>query len=120
MLYCHAMLSIFPDVLFLAPFAAFFLRIAGGVFFGYSAWRHLKDASLPLRVLGVGEAVVAVSLFVGAWTQAVALLGAIISAIWLFQPNTRSVALGTASLLLIISFTLILTGPGPFAFDLPL
>jgi hypothetical protein len=114
------MLSVFPDVLFLAPFAAFFLRIAAAVLFGYAGWHHLKNTSIPLRVLGFGEIVVAVSLFFGAWTQVGALLGAIIAAIWLFQPSTRTLALGTSALLLVISFTLILTGPGPFAFDLPL
>jgi hypothetical protein len=114
------MLSVFPDVLFLAPFAAFFLRVAAALFFGYAAWSHLKSSSFQLRVLGIGEALVAVALFFGAWAQAGALLGAIIAAIWLFQPSTRATGVGTAALLLVISFALILTGPGPLAFDLPL
>jgi hypothetical protein len=116
----RVMLSVFPDVLFLAPFASFFLRVAVAILFGSVAWHHLKETGVGLRVLGAGEAVVALSLFFGAWAQPAALLGVIIAAVWLFQRTSRRVALSTVLLAAVICFGLILTGPGPFAFDLPL
>lgn len=114
------MLSIFPEILFLSPFAATLIRIALALLFAYAALEHLKRADLSSRTLAVFELVAAGLLLAGAWTQPAALLGAVIAAIWYFQPTSRVVALSSIFLAFIMSLSLVLTGPGAFAFDLPL
>lgn len=114
------MLSVFPEILFLSPFAALLIRVALALTFAHAAWRHVESGNIASRTLGILEGVAGVALFVGAWTQPAALLGAIISAVWLFQPTARAFAMSTVVLALVMSLSLILTGPGAFAFDLPL
>lgn len=114
------MLSIFPEILFLSPFAALFIRAAVGLVFTYCAWDHLKENDGVARSLGVLEIVLGAAFFAGAWTQALALVGAIVMGIFLWQPTRRPIALGTALLTLVMCLSLLVTGAGPFAFDLPL
>ena len=91
-----------------------------GLLFAYCALEHFKRTDLPSRVLAVFELVAAGLLVAGAWTQPAALLAGIIAAIWYFQPTSRVVALSSILLALVMSISLVLTGPGAFAFDLPL
>ena len=114
------MLSVFPDVLFLSPFAATIIRVSLAILFAYAAWRHLERTDIASRTLGGFEILAAGFLAAGAWTQPGALLGVIISAIWYFQPSSRIFVLSTTLLAIVMSFSLILMGPGAFAFDLPL
>ena len=114
------LLSAFPDLLFLSPFAAFVIRVALGVVFGYVALRHFENTSNKLRALAALEAVLAVSLIAGAWTQVAAIASLLVIGLWYWSPSLRTVALGTAILSAVLAFTLIITGAGPFAIDLPL
>ena len=114
------MLSLFPDILFLAPFSAFLLRLSLGVVFGYAAWKYFAHETTLLRAFGFVEAIIAIALIAGAWTQAAALAAFIVIAIHFFMPSLRTIALGTALLSLVISISLLVTGAGVFALDLPL
>ena len=114
------MLSVFPQILFLAPIAATLIRLALAALYAYAAWRHAERSDVASRTLALGEVAVTISLLLGVWAQPGALLGAIISAIWVFQPSSRVISLSTALLSFVMCFSLLLTGAGAFAFDLPL
>lgn len=114
------MLSLFPELLFLAPLAAFLIRITVGFSLGLIAYRHVTVAKNHFRALGIIEGVLAVLCIAGAYTQAAALAGAIVFATILSVPAYRALPRSTLALLLVMSLSLILTGAGPFAFDLPL
>ncbi len=113
------MLSLFPELLFLSPFAAFFIRIALAVVFGWSAWQRLRTET-PLKVFSAIDIVVAVALFLGFYTQLAAIIGVICTTAWLFKPAWNPYPQSTAALALVMCISLLVLGAGPFAFDLPL
>lgn len=113
------MLSVFPELLFLSPLAATLIRGALVIFFGYAAWKHSLNADLSLRALGLGEAAVMFALFFGAWTQPAAVAGAVLLLGWFFL-QTRPYTISSILLALVMCLSLLVLGPGPFAFDLPL
>ena len=49
------MLSIFPDLFFLAPLSAFLIRIALGIVLGYAAISHFEQKTLAARSFAVME-----------------------------------------------------------------
>jgi uncharacterized membrane protein YphA (DoxX/SURF4 family) len=132
------MLSLFPQILFLAPFGTTLLRVAAGITFLVVAWMHFdRRAALgeeEFIVIGRGawipifaalvEFLVGGALVLGAYTQAAALIGALLAFkhfVWQrrypqFFPLPRS----TSALLFVICLSLLVTGAGIFAFDLPL
>ena len=114
------MLSIFPEILFLSPFAALFLRVAAGAVFGYAASRHIAQGDLLSRGVGGIEIICAVLLFAGLYTQPAAILGIALFLVHASIPRLRVVPVSAGFLLLTICISLLLTGPGAFAFDLPL
>ena len=114
------MLSLFPQLLFLAPFAVFFIRIAAGFSLGYMAWKHWTVLENRVRVLSIIEGILGLLLLVGAYTQAVALIGFLILLASIFIKKYHVLPRSTLLLLALLSFSLILMGAGPFAFDLPL
>ncbi|MEK7069143.1 MAG: hypothetical protein AAB947_02040 [Patescibacteria group bacterium] len=114
------MLSLFPEILFLAPLSATLIRVALGIAFGYVAWKHLNTADTMGKVLGIAEGVVALTLIVGAWTQPIALLGIVIFFIHVAIPRLRTLPTSTALLLLVMCVSLLFTGAGAQAVDLPL
>lgn len=114
------MSSFFREILFLTPMAAFFLRVAAGSALGLLAYRHVFVPQNSFRVAGIIEGIIAVLLIAGAYTQPAALLGAIVLGIILSIPAYRALPRSTLALLIVICLSLVLTGAGPFAFDLPL
>lgn len=114
------MLSVFPEILFLSPLAAFLIRLALATLFAHTAWNHVQRPDAASRALAIVEIGVAVALALGAWTQPAALLGGLIVVVWLMQPLLRTVATSTILLALVMCLSLILTGAGAFALDLPL
>ena len=114
------MLSLFPQILFLSPFAALLIRIILALFLALAAWRHLSRSDMGSRIRSVIEVALAVPIFVGAWTQAVALLGLILVGITLFMPKLRAYPLSTLILGCVLFATLVVTGAGAYAFDLAL
>jgi uncharacterized membrane protein YphA (DoxX/SURF4 family) len=113
------MLSLFPSLLFLAPFAALFIRVAVAIALVLASWKQMSEGGAVARTLGVLEFVAAAALFVGFWTQAAALLAILLFVAMLLIPN-RPYPESTLLLALVMALTLVVTGPGAFAFDLPL
>lgn len=114
------MLSLFPELLFLSSFAATLIRIALAVFLAYEAWNGMAHASVPARAFAAAKILIAAALFVGAWTQLAALGATIIFTLSLFVPRMRTSPLSATLLALAMALSLIVTGAGAVAFDLPL
>jgi uncharacterized membrane protein YphA (DoxX/SURF4 family) len=132
------MLNPFPDLLVFGFFAPTLLRFAVAAVLAYLAYTHFKNRQalgvLQFPVVGKAqrvvwlaiavEAAVALGLFFGYYTQIFALLGALVMlkrVVWGKKyPTFFVLARGTALLLLVICLSLLLTGAGAFAFDLPL
>ena len=114
------MLSLFPQILFLAPFSATLIRLTLAVLLVYAAWRHIGRNDAVARTLGVLEFAAGLALFVGAWTQGVALAAFLgILGGYVF-PRMRIYPMSTMLLGLVLCLSLVVTGAGIFAFDLPL
>jgi uncharacterized membrane protein YphA (DoxX/SURF4 family) len=114
------MLSLFPEVLFLAPFAALLLRVALAVFLALTAWAHMSRPEILARAWALVEIAAALALFVGAWTQAAALIASVWLFASLFVPQMRAFPSSTVLLAIVIALSLVVTGPGPYSLDLPL
>lgn len=114
------MLSVFPSILFLAPFSALLIRTALALVFAFAGWKHLAREENLTRVLATLELIAAILLLAGAWTQVGALIGIITVSLWLAFPNTRPISKIAAMLALVMCVSLLITGGGAFAFDLPL
>ena len=133
------MLSLFPGILFLAPLGTALLRVVAGLYFIYAAYGmmaakdELRSGRFPLvghpaewMVLGgaLGTFVIGVLLVVGLWTQVAAILGALgalkFAAYVRWYEPALPLSSATGILLFVICLTLIVSGPGLFAFDLPL
>ncbi|MCR4325201.1 MAG: hypothetical protein NUV59_00100 [Patescibacteria group bacterium] len=114
------MLSALPQLLFLSPLAAALIRLAIAVVFGYMAWRHVRAPETLFRISGAVEAVVGLALLLGAWTQPMALLGVVLVAGSLLFPRARALPRSALALALVMCATLVMTGAGAFAVDLPL
>jgi uncharacterized membrane protein YphA (DoxX/SURF4 family) len=115
------MLSVFPEILFLAPFAALALRLALAILFALGAWQHFSAQDISIRVFSALEFGIAAALFAGAWTQPVALVGLAVALVGLvFVPRIRAYPLSTMLLACVMLASLVVMGAGAFAFDLPL
>ena len=114
------MLSVFPELLFLSPFAALLIRVALSAIFAYSAWQRFHDPRSLLKTYGAIDAALAILLLAGAYTQLAAIVGIICTFAWLVSPSIRPLPLSTAALALVMSLSLLIMGAGPFAYDLPL
>jgi hypothetical protein len=114
------MLSTFPEILFLAPVAVALLRIALGGYLAYAAWHHIAESDTVLRIAAVLEAGIAIALLAGLRVQAVAILAALVVIAMIASPRIRRYPMSTLILLLLLAISLVVTGAGAFAFDLPL
>jgi len=132
------MLSLFPQILFLAPFSATLLRISAGLVFLYLAYFHISNrrkaaeelsaliggASVVIYIYSLIELALALALILGAWTQAAGLVGFVIAVKMLLIRRSlkelRPLGALSYALLAVICLSLVVTGAGIFAFDLPL
>jgi uncharacterized membrane protein YphA (DoxX/SURF4 family) len=132
------MLSLFPQILFLSPISATLLRVCGGLTFTYLAYAHFSNrraaseelsrligaARIIIPVYSIIELVIAVFLVGGAYTQLAALIGSIITFKMLFVRHTlrelKPLSQASYALLAVICLSLVFTGAGAFAIDLPL
>lgn len=132
------MLNPFPGLLVYGFFAPTLLRLAVAVVFAWAAWSqwsHRKELGhVRFPLVGGGawvvwltllvEILAALGLFFGYYTQWAAILGALLAlkyAVWdhrypKFFPLSRAAAL----LILVICLSLLLSGAGALAYDLPL
>jgi uncharacterized membrane protein YphA (DoxX/SURF4 family) len=132
------MLSLFPQILFLSPLGTTLLRIvAGGIFLLY-AWTHAANREelgrIRFFIIGNGvwipllaalvEFLAGIALVCGIYTQGAAIVGALLalkSLVWRRRYPTFFTLSPIASMLLFaICLSLIVSGAGAFAFDLPL
>ncbi len=114
--------TLFPNLLTYSFFAPFILRLAIGGIFLCAAWKTWKEnAPGGGRVASAVSAILGAALIIGIFTQLAALLG-IAKVIGLaFQKKIPSVfhSKTFAILAIAILISLILTGAGAHAFDLP-
>ncbi len=119
------MLSIFPTLLMLDGFAPLLLRLTLGIVFMLWARDKVRQkSSLKNKQIGVIEIIIGILLIIGYITQIAALAAVILLGIRLIQ-KIKDKAFFTDGvnyyfILFMIALSLLLTGPGFIAFDLPL
>ena len=114
-------LSIFPEILTYGLVAPLLLRLGVGVLILFYGLERYKKRHHPISI---AHFIVGLLLIVGLYTQIAAILGVILNKIEVY-PKWKSRTLtkeGSALYVLagIILLSLLFTGPGFFAFDLPL
>ena len=134
------MLNPFPDLLNYSTLAPFILRLVLGLIFldlGILKFKserkrwiaslqalHLSPAELLVTIFGLIEVVGGVLLILGAWTQIAALAFVIIVGLEFYIEYKDASVLKRDivfyMLVLAIAVSLLLTGAGAFAFDIPL
>jgi len=122
------MLSVFPELFFLAPLAVFLLRVVLGLLFIWHGYSKFKPSSVPVssfvRIIGLLEVLGGISLVLGFVTQLAALVLSIIVLLALAAKLKGSTHLKYSVdfyiLLFVATFSLVFLGPGAFAIDLPL
>ncbi|OHA92332.1 MAG: hypothetical protein A3J09_02565 [Candidatus Zambryskibacteria bacterium RIFCSPLOWO2_02_FULL_51_21] len=134
------MLNPFPDLLAYSILAPLFLRLVLGLIFidlGFLKFRsekqrwitsfealYLRPADLFVAVYGIIQIAGGLLLLIGLWTQVAALAFAILTGIELgIELSMREVLKRDITfylLLFVISISLLLTGAGAYAFDIPL
>ncbi len=134
------MLSIFPSLLIFGILAPFILRVIVGVYFLHAGYldfgkeeggsleeitkKHGKYAKPFLTIFAIAEVVVGLSLIVGLFTQVAALIGIIFVLKFLWFKNEFPIFIKHEKvfyfMVLTILFSLLLTGAGALAIDLPL
>ena len=132
------MLSVFPELLTYGLLAPLILRLVAGIFFlktGMTAFYELKQSSFPWTEIlkqrkslekllrGTVEAVGGLLLCIGFLTQVAALVLALVAAERFIHPyykEEKKVFPIAEALLIAILISLMITGPGFFAIDLPL
>ena len=132
------MLNPFPDLLMFGFFAPTLLRVVAALMFVYLAYVHFKNKDAIARIklpfisggawyiwaLLVVELIVAAGLFFGYYTQYVAvlaLLGLLKHFMWRSRyPQIFVLPRTTITLLIAILLSLLVTGAGALAFDIPL
>ena len=120
-------LSVFPQLLFLGLIAPLLLRVAVGVFMLFSGWERYKKTQNQSFVPHFTSGLLVISgvlVLLGLYTQIGVILG-IIALIFDKYVETRSGQLSRDKKILyiivaIILLSLLFTGPGFLAFDLPL
>ncbi|MEA1929520.1 MAG: hypothetical protein U9M92_01360 [Patescibacteria group bacterium] len=125
------MLNLFPDLLTYGFFAPAFLRLVLGLSFIYFGYRTLgskapaAESSAIYKILGLIEFLAGLMILFGTWTQGAALVLIVLLLLNLFGflknllPVTAP-ALAYQLLVLGALLSLLLTGAGAFAFDIPL
>lgn len=134
------MLNPFPEFLVFGFFAPTLLRITLGVYFIYLGKKkfgserakvgsffeslNIGPAKHYVNSLAVTEIIIGIFFIIGFFTQIAALIAAIISlvsvVIAIKYPEVKTLKASEYALLLITSITLLFTGAGFLAFDLPL
>ena len=115
------MLSLFPQLFFLAPFSASLIRLAVAAVFMYTAWVHWNRQDLRLaRGKSIVEGLCAIALVLGYYVQAAAIVSLVISIMWVASPIRRPLPFSAILLTMVMCLSLLVTGAGLLAFDLPL
>ncbi len=119
------MLSLFPSLLAFEQIAHLVLRLTLGIIFLFWAYKGYRGGKTSKHLaLTILEGIIGILLVAGLYTQLAALIAAIIFISRLAE-KIRGESFFTDGvnyyfILLVISLSLLLTGPGFLAFDLPL
>lgn len=119
-------LSLFPSLLTYQQAAPLIIRIILAAVLIHWAYRELKNpvATIHAKGLCLIEGVVGILLFIGLYTQGAALVAAIDLLVRLINRITKKAFLTDGVnyylILLVLAVSLMLTGAGFYAFDLPL
>jgi len=112
------LLNTFPLLLSFGLIAPLLLRVTVGLFFLTFAFQ--KGASAVL-VRNIAFFILSILLILGAWTQVASIVSLVILAGAFFSPTLRGrINRGTLILLFVICLSLIVSGAGFYAVDLPL
>jgi len=137
------MLNIFPNLLFLGLLSPFLIRIALGIIFLWIGYSYLfKDREIIMKQIsdrwpkisapivwfyGIFEIIAGIFLALGFLTQIAAIAGILISVDalfvkWLYKDLSSIAKYSKLFYMLIfaVSLSLLFSGAGAFAFDLPL
>ena len=122
------MLSLFPSLLSYERFGPFLIRIVLGITLGYFGYKKViaqgTSSGSNARTYGAVEIFVSLFLIIGLYTQLAALINAIILVIKIsFKARDRALftdGINYYVLLLAMALSVIVTGAGAWAFDLPL
>jgi len=115
----HVMVSLFPDLLTFALFAPFVIRLFLGVYFIVWGWKTTQktgESAMRWKIIGFIGLISGVFVVVGFATQAVAIVLAAFS-LYLARHATNRMPY---ILLLRMAISLLFSGAGFLAFDLPL
>ena len=117
--------SIFPQLLTYWMVGPLLLRLVlAGVFFYFGYHKSMSPQSKWSKSLGVIEIILAILLLAGLFTQVASLLVAVILVVQLVDKvrskNFLTSGVNYFLILLVIAISLVFTGPGFLAFDLPL
>ncbi len=117
------MLSIFPNLLTYSLFAPILLRLTIGAIFLFWAYANLRSTTKNTPLIAL-EALIGLLLILGLFTQPAALLASIIL-LYRLGHKVKARAFFTDGvnyyfILLVISLSLLVLGPGSYSFDLPL
>lgn len=138
-MYTPAMLSLFPQILWLAPFSLTILRLGAGIAFVYAGYfmivRRKDFTKIRLPVIhhpalwmlwasGIITIVDGFCILIGYGTQLAAIVGLIIAikhmSLSKQYDSLRPLARSTYALLVLICLALLISGAGPYGLDLPL
>jgi uncharacterized membrane protein YphA (DoxX/SURF4 family) len=121
-----SMLSLFPSLLSWSQVAPLLDRLCLGAVLLWWAYRLYHNGSAPtgMKLVGLIEVVIAIFLVIGLWTQA-AVLAAVIDLLIRIGGRIRNKSFLTNGInyylvLLVLAVSLMLSGAGFLAFDLPL
>lgn len=131
------MLSLFPSLLSYQQLSPFIVRVTLGavfVFWAYRTFRNkngnlfaasaLTSSPVNMKIIAIVEAAAGILLVVGLWTQVAALVAAIDLLIRLIERVKNRAFLTDGVnyylILLVMALSLLVTGAGRLAFDLPL
>ena len=121
-------LSLFPYLLSYQQLAPFLIRIVVGVTLAYFGYHKIlgsgQSSGSNSKIYGWVEIIIAIFLIIGLWTQAAALLNAVILLIklgWkIKEKKFLTDGINYYILLLVMAISLVFTGPGFLAIDYPL
>lgn len=133
------MLSLFPGILYLAPLSTALLRIASGFTLLYISYEFVRTrrriaennvviaGRIPEWLTLIGSLAIFVSgvlLVIGLYTQAVAIVGMLVALKHMLfarrYPQIMPISAVAGALLFVICLSLLFSGAGAFALDLPI
>ena len=120
------MLSVFPSLLTWGQASPFIIRLTLGAVFIFWAYRSFRKqpSDAKAKLIGLIEGIAGILLVIGTWTQVAALVAIIDLLVRLVERVTKKAFLSDGVnyylILLVLALSLMVTGAGFLARDLPL